>query len=370
MRRFNVAAVLTAAALVLTACGSSGSGSSGSGTPTSTPAPPASSPGAASPASSPAGTEPAGTSPAGSSVPASPTGPLTDFKIAYGATAATNIPLYIGIDDGIFAKYGLNVSMVLLAGTATPPALASNSVQLAQSGVSDMAGAIVGGANLSIVAVGYPWMFFRVYGKKGMTSLADLKGKTIAASTAGSASDTAINIAMKSTGLVRGKDYQVTYIGDNPARIAALANGSVDAILVSPPSAQLAEAQGFPDIGDMISEKIPYGYGSFGVNKEWAASHKDLLIAFFKAYHESVLYARNNKDAAFAVMKKDMNLTNDSILQSVYDVSVAIMPEWPIPTADPIKATTIYSSNPKVVAVDPNTLFDDSYVKAAQAASG
>ena len=361
-RRFSLVAALTAAALALAACSSSGSGSATT-TPATSPTTTA-----ASPATSPAGTG-ATTGGATGSAPTSPTGPLTDFKIAYGATSATLIPLYIGMEQGIFAQYGLNVSMVLLAGTAAPPALASNSVQLAWSGVSDMAGAIVGGANFTIAGVVYPWMFFRVYGSKGMTSLADLKGKTIAASTAGSASDTAINIAMKDTGLVRGKDYQVTYIGDNPSRIAALANGSVDAILVSPPAAQQAESQGFPDLSNMIKDKVPYGYGSVGINKDWASKNKDTLVNWFKAYHDSVLYARNNKQASFDVIKNDLKVTDQSLYQSIFDDSVAVMPEWPVPTADPIKATIQFSSNQKVVAADPNSLFDDSYVKAAQGAS-
>ncbi|GAB2965624.1 ABC transporter substrate-binding protein [Amycolatopsis acidiphila] len=330
MRRFTVAAALALASVLLASCGS---GSSGSG--------------------------------AGSGQSAGP----VDFKIAYGATSATNIPLYLGIENGIFTKYGLNVSMVLLPGTKAPPALATNSVQLSQSGVSDMAGAIVAGSPFTIAAAVYPWMFFQVYGQKGMTSVKDLKGKTIAASSAGSASDTAINVAMKDSGLVRGKDYNVVYIGDNGPRMAALQQGVVNAIIVSPPTAQLAAQQGFPDLNDMIAEKIPYGYGSFGVNKAWAAQHKDTLVKFFQAYAESVNLGRSNKDLTYVVEKKDLGLTDQKIIDSVYDVSIAVMPDYPVVQADTIKATISNSQNQKVVQADPNGLFDNSYVQAAQAAA-
>jgi ABC-type nitrate/sulfonate/bicarbonate transport system substrate-binding protein len=296
-------------------------------------------------------------------------GAPVDFKIAYGATSATNIPIYLGIENGIFTKYGLNVSMVLLPGTKAPPALATNSVQLTQSGVSDMAGAIVAGSPFTISAVPYPWMFFQLFGQKGMTSVGDLKGKTIAASSAGASSDTAINIAMKDSGLVRGKDYNVVYIGDNGPRMAALQQGVVNAIVVSPPTAQLVAQQGFPDLNDMIAEKIPYGYGSFGVNKAWAAAHKDTMVKFFQAYAESVNLGKNDKEAAYAVEKKDLGLTDQKIIESVYDVSIAVMPDYPVTQAETIKATTTNSQNQKVVQADPNALFDNSYVQTAQAAA-
>ena len=61
-------------------------------------------------------------------------------------------------------------------------------MQISDSGISDLAGAIVAGSPITIVGTTYPYQFFRLYGRKGMTSPAELKGKTIAASSAGSAS--------------------------------------------------------------------------------------------------------------------------------------------------------------------------------------
>ncbi|MFC4943008.1 ABC transporter substrate-binding protein [Pseudonocardia sp. GCM10023141] len=293
-------------------------------------------------------------------------GGVRTIKIALGATTAASIPLWVGIDKGIFAKHNLDVQMITLSGTKAPPALASGSVQISDSGISDLAGAIVAGSPITIVGTTYPFQFFRMYGKKGMTSPSQLAGKTIAASSAGSASDTAIESAMAASGLQRGKDYQVTFIGDNGARSAALEQGVVDAIIVSPPTAQLVEQKGFPDIADLISDKAPYGYSSFGVLKSWAADNRAELVDFLSAYAEAVDASRTDTQAASAAATKNLNLTDPAVVADVLKVSVAVMPAFPSTDVATVAATTKLSQNPAVVKADPSSLIDNSFVDEAK----
>jgi NitT/TauT family transport system substrate-binding protein len=288
------------------------------------------------------------------------------INIAVGATTAASIPLWVGMDKGIFAKHNIDVKMITLSGTKAPPALASGSVQISDSGISDLAGAIVAGSPITIVGTTYPYQFFRMYGQKGMTSPAQLAGKTIAASSAGSASDTAIESAMASSGLQRGKDYKVTYIGDNGARSAALQKGVVDAIIVSPPTAQLVAQQGFPDIADLIADKAPYGYSSFGVLKSWAADNHAELVDFLSAYAEAVDASKSDTAAASAAAAKNLNLTDPAIIADVLKVSVAVMPSYPSTDLGTVAATIKLSQNPAVVKADPNSLFDNAFVNEAK----
>ncbi|MCW2898003.1 MAG: NMT1-like protein [Streptosporangiaceae bacterium] len=330
MKRLATAAVALTAAVGLAACGS-GSSSSASGSSGSSGAP-----------------------------------AMRPIKIAVGATTAASIPLWVGIDQGIFKKAGFDVSMVTLSGTKAPPALASGSVQISASGISDLAGAIVAGSPITIVGTNYPFQFFRMYGQKGITSTAQLKGKTIAASSAGSASDTAIQSAMESSGLQRGRDYQVTYIGDNGARSAALQQGVVQAIIVSPPTAELVEQRGYPDLANLIKAKQPYGYSSFGVQKSWASQHKAELVDFLTAYAQAVDYSKQHQDAAFAAEKKYLGLTDQGVITDVYNVSVAVMPAYPVTDVATVKGTIQFSQNPAVQKADPASLFDNTYVNQAK----
>jgi ABC-type nitrate/sulfonate/bicarbonate transport system substrate-binding protein len=147
---------------------------------------------------------------------------------------------------------------------------------------------------------------------------------------------------------------------------AALAQGVVDAIVVSPPTAQQAAAQGFSLVVDLIAEKSPFGYSAIGVDKGWAKDHHDILVEYLQAYAESVQYAKDHPEAAYAVEKSELGLTDDAIIKSVYDVSVGLMPAYPVTDEKTVQATISLSDNAKVAAADPSSLYDNSYVEEAQ----
>jgi hypothetical protein len=77
------------------------------------------------------------------------------------------------------------------------------------------------------------------------------------------------------------------------------------------PTAQLVEQQGFPDVADLISEKAPYGYSSFGVLKSWAQENHDELVDFLVAYGEAVNASKSDKQATFDAARKNLQLTDD-----------------------------------------------------------
>ena len=286
-----------------------------------------------------------------------------------GATTAASLPLWVGMDQGIFAKHNIDVQIIVVV-RHQGPARACAARRILDLVSPTWRAPSWRARRSTIVGTTYPYQFFRLYGRKGMTSPSELKGGTIAASSAGSASYTAIQAAMGGTGLQRGRDYQVTYIGDNGARSAALQKGVVDAIVVSPPTAQLVEQQGFSDIADLISQKAPYGYSSFGVLKSWAQQNHGHLVDFLVAYGEAVNASKSDKQATFDAARKNLQLTDDAILQQVYDVSVAVMPAFPVTDPKTVASTIALSQNPAVVKADPASLVDNSFVQEAQQKSG
>src|SRR5437660_1268469 len=55
---------------------------------------------------------------------------LTKIKAAYSQVSAAQGALYITIDNGIFAKYGLDVDLSQVAGTQQVPALQAGELQI------------------------------------------------------------------------------------------------------------------------------------------------------------------------------------------------------------------------------------------------
>ena len=73
-------------------------------------------------------------------------GQMTKLVVAYASPAATFCPGWIAKREGIFARYGLDVEMVLMQGASTyMPALASGNIQVLYGGGTAVSRAIATG---------------------------------------------------------------------------------------------------------------------------------------------------------------------------------------------------------------------------------
>src|SRR5256885_17200665 len=84
----------------------------------------------------------------------SASGQMTKLVVAYASPAATFCPGWIAKREGLFAKYGLDVEMVLMQGASVyMPALASGNIQvLYGGGTAGARGVAAGGSGVNGVA--------------------------------------------------------------------------------------------------------------------------------------------------------------------------------------------------------------------------
>ena len=102
--------------------------------------------------------------------------------------------------------------------------------------------------------------YFQLYSQPAIAAPPDLRGKTIAASGARAASERAIIDVLEPYGMEMGRDYQVTYVGSQGGRLAALQQGIVDATIIAPPLGLKAREAGYRELVDLIKLGIPFGH--------------------------------------------------------------------------------------------------------------
>jgi NitT/TauT family transport system substrate-binding protein len=340
--------------------------------PTSAPAA-AAAPAATSAAAAPAPTSvPAATSAPAAAKPVSATSapaptaaaaakPLTKLTIGHGALSATDTPYWVAADQGLYAKYGLEIDDILLnGGSQIAQALSNGSVPIAAGGLGALLDAKLSGVDLTIIGSPYPWQFFQIYAQPGITSMEDLRGKTIAASDPGSSSDRAIIQVGQMYNMVPGKDFNVVYVGGTQQRVQVLEQKVVDASIISPPNGFIAGKEGFVKVVDLIADKVPFGYAGIAVNTQWTHDHPDLEENFFKAYLEGLALAKSNKTLAKQSISKHAEITDDDVLEEAYNVSVALMPLVPKLQPDLVKLMLDLSEQPSAKTADPTSLYDNS----------
>jgi NitT/TauT family transport system substrate-binding protein len=319
--------------------------------------------GAAAPASAPA-SQPAASAAVSASAKPAASG-LVKVKAAYSQVSAVQGALYAGVDQKIFAKYGLDVEVLRVAGTQQVPAMQAGELQFGTPGGNEIVSADLGGANQVMIAVASNYPVFSLFGSKGVNDVKDLAGKTVAITTAGSSTDASAQIFLKQFGL----DKQVKR---QPAAtiegiLAVMEKGEVAGGVVSPPTTVLAEKAGLKELVNGPKLGVPLIHSSVSVTRDYLKSKPDLVMAFLQGYVEAWKFVIDPANEAATVQ------TIAKWTQSDADVAKAayqyVQPAWaknklPAVDAQGVKNILEVVENPKAKDAKPEEFFDNSLLES------
>src|SRR5215813_11625023 len=170
-----------------------------------------------------------------SAVLAPPAGAAEKLRVGKAVPEAFSfVPLDIGMQKGIFAKHGLEIESIAFAGDARmQQAMASDSLDIALGSGPAMAFIAKGAPIKAVTAMaGPPLLLAIVVRPDGPKTVADLKGKTVSVSTAGSltywlVSETSRRQGWGPTGI------NIAPMGALPGQIAALKRGDIHVIFAT-----------------------------------------------------------------------------------------------------------------------------------------
>jgi len=145
---------------------------------------------------------------------------------------------------GFFKEEGLDAELVQITANVSIAALASGNIDynlILQSVVTgNLRGLPIKVAGILIERPNHVFV-----ANRKLARFTDLKGRKIAISSFGSATDILARLTVEHFKLNPQKDVQFIAAGSSSGRLAQLESGLVDAAVVSPPSDQVAEARGF-----------------------------------------------------------------------------------------------------------------------------
>ena len=99
---------------------------------------------------------------------------------SYSNVIASNLPLWVAKEAGIFARHGLDVELTLVESSKGIPALLTGDVKFAHIGGSEVVSAAAGGADLVIVGGTVPVWPYVLIVAPDIKKPEDLKGKKLA----------------------------------------------------------------------------------------------------------------------------------------------------------------------------------------------
>ena len=237
-----------------------------------------------------------------------------DTKVAIGISGWTGFaPLTLAKEAGIFKKYGLDVDIKKIPQKDRHLAVASGDIQCAATTVETW---VVWNANG--VATTQIFQLDKSYGADGMvvkrniTKIADLKGKTVAASAPGTAPYFTLAWMLKKNGL-SVKDVKVVNLEPQAAANAMIAgNNDIDAAMTYEPYLSAVRAK--PEAGTIIATTLEYPMvmDTFGCTPKFLADNPKAAKALADGYFDAVAMIKADPKKSFEIMGADVKQSGDA----------------------------------------------------------
>jgi NitT/TauT family transport system substrate-binding protein len=239
-----------------------------------------------------------------------------DTKVSIGISGWTGFaPLTLAKEAGIFAKNGLDVTIKKIPQASRHLAILSGDIQCAATTVETW---IVWNAN------GVPtkqiFQLDKSYGADGMAvrssinKITDLKGKTVAASTPGTAPFFTLAWFLKKNGMTV-KDVTVVNMEPGPAAQAFIA-GQNDAAMTYEPF--LSAVRAAPQSGKIIATTLDYPMvmDTFGCSNDFIAKNEKAAQALTDSYFQALEMIAKEPEKANTIMGADVKQSAEAFAKS------------------------------------------------------
>ena len=272
------------------------------------------------PSSTPASTPASGSTSA--STPASEPAEefeTVDLRVAYMPNMGSNSLLATALNMGYFEQMGLNVTLTeFQGGPQEIAAMASGDIDISQIGHGAHALCIEGQAKIFHLDCTSLADAVVANTDKGISSIADLKGKTIAVSS-GTSAEIILNLALASAGLTQD---DVTLVEmDANGMVSAMVSGGVDACATwSPSTMTIANALGDKALtlatnNDYV-DQVTFP-SSFITTEKFANENHDVLVRFSRALLKAQDYRAANIEEVAKWVAKQCKADEQTMLDCV-----------------------------------------------------
>ena len=261
------------------------------------------------------------------------------LTVSYTGVGPVNLPVVLAKQAGIFARNGLDVTVVRAQAAVSTMALISGEVGFIQAAAPAVLQSNLGGSGAVYVAGGYIGLDYWLVGHPSIKSADQLKGAIIGAAGLSGGSYTATQLAVKKLGLNPAKDVSIIAVGGTPERLAALRTGRVQATSLNPPTIFAAEKEGFRILADVSA--LPFQNVAPVTTRRFIKENPEVVRRYVKSQVEAVHMMKRDRKTGLRVFTELMaGFKDTAVIEKSYDVSVTDdkLPRNQYPSLEGIKA--------------------------------
>jgi NitT/TauT family transport system substrate-binding protein len=267
--------------------------------------------------------------------------------------------------EKLWDKYGVNVKAIYFnSGSVLTQAIAGGNINLSDSDVPAMLGLSVSGImDLKVISVTFNRLEHIFVTRKDIAKPEELKGKRVAVSRIGSASDIVTRMVIRQWKIDPEKEVTILQSGNTPTRMSALVAGHVDAALISPDNIAKILATGCCRVLIDLSE-LPLDYARFGgtVPTSMIKTQRETVRRYLQATIEGIYLFKTRPKLVYSIFEEE-GIKEPAVQKDLYARLAKSVREYPVPETGGIQGALDSLTHPNARNAKPASLVDTSIIE-------
>ena len=253
------------------------------------------------------------------------------LRIAYSAISGAMATLWVAQEAGYFKRDAIDTELLYIGGgSLLIQSMLSGDVPFAYGPSVPVINAALRGADLVFIANTGNALVFSIMSRPEINQPANLKGKKIGVTRLGGSTDWALDAALKQWGIQR-RELLVIQTGGMPEGLAGLASGSLDAVVLSPPSNFRALKAGMHELVDAGQLGIVFPNTPLSTTRSFIKSQQDTVLRFLRGFTQGLNRLRTDKPFSMKVLSKFTKVVDSETLADLYQTYAVRYSGDPIP---------------------------------------
>jgi NitT/TauT family transport system substrate-binding protein len=253
------------------------------------------------------------------------------LRVAYSSISGAGIVTWIAADKGLFAKYGLNVELIYVAGSQAMQSLLGGTTAMGIQGIEPVFRVNVHGADTVMIFGLVTKPTFSIIVRPEIKDYRELKGKPMGVTRYGSSTDMLLRLTLEKWGFKPEVDVPILQMGGVPPIFVGMQAGKIFGGPLSLPTLARAKQEGYRELAD-IADLIPdYQVAGIVTRRSFIKENPDVVRSFVKAMSEAIAMFKNSPEAVKEVMKSRLRIDDPAVIEETQKTYPKYMPNIPYP---------------------------------------
>ena len=286
---------------------------------------------------------------------------MDPIKIGIGVPSIGRFPPYIAQAAGVFEREHLNVEVVNQKDEEKAvPDIVSGLTPIGTPNAPSLIFSVLEGSDIVIVGglLNRPAFYLAV--DPTIATIADLKGKRVGINQPRRMAGMTMLALLRKWGLAIETDLQLVDLGINDRSFEALIEKQIDAALLPPEKAFLAEAQGFRIIADSLS--LDCHWVPLATTRRFLRDNRELVTKICAIYRESIQLFKTQPKETLAEISRRLPALADKpqVTENCYKIFAELLEPSLKPSLNSISSILkeVALQDPRAKDLDPSSIVE------------